>query len=238
MKYLNVFKIFTIHTICKKFNITNYTINRDGSIDVNSYVNLDTEDDRVGLPLKKREKLILKKIPLKFNYVSGDFYCSKHKLTSLEGAPKEVGGSFNCYDNQLISLVGATKEVGRDFNCVVNSLTSLEGAPEIVGGNFYCTNNSLTSLKGSLKRVGGDFFCGNNQLTTLEGAPKWVGGNFNCEYNPLPQLIYDNYKYIKEIVKWQDEYNIWRGEKLDEFRFKEMMIDIKEELNNDLLKTI
>lgn len=104
MKYLNVFKIFTIHTICKKFNITNYTINRDGSIDVNSYVNLDTEDDRVGLPLKKREKLILKKIPLKFNYVSGDFYCSKHKLTSLEGAPKEVGGSFNCSHNELITL--------------------------------------------------------------------------------------------------------------------------------------
>jgi hypothetical protein len=41
-------------------------------------------------------------------------------LTSLEGAPKEVGGNFYCPNNQL---------------------TSLEGAPKEVGGSFWCYNN-------------------------------------------------------------------------------------------------
>ena len=38
--------------------------------------------------------------------VKGDFNCSGNQLTSLEGAPKEVGGSFYCSNNQLTSLVG------------------------------------------------------------------------------------------------------------------------------------
>ena len=107
----------------------------------------------------------------------------------------------------------------------------MEGAPKIVEGDFYCSRNQLTSLKGSPKWVGRNFYCNNNKLTSLEGAPKWVGGTFYCKFNPLPKLIKDNERYIKEIIKWQDEYNIWRGGKLDEFRFGEMMIDIKNEVD-------
>lgn len=33
--------------------------------------------------------------------VNGSFDCSSNQLTSLEGAPKEVGGDFYCQDNPV-----------------------------------------------------------------------------------------------------------------------------------------
>jgi hypothetical protein len=152
MKYLKKYRLFEsvneeeIHDICKKYGIENYTINRDGSIDVDGDVDLYDKG--------------LTKLPLTFNRVSGDFYCYDNQLTSLRGAPLSVGGYFYCNDNQLTSLRGAPKEVGTekpgDFNCSYNQLTNLEGAPmgirgsntRSVGGYFYCKYNKLTSLKG------------------------------------------------------------------------------------------
>ena len=46
-----------IHDICKKYNITNYSINPDGSIDVDETVYLSGKG--------------LKRVPLKFNKVDG-----------------------------------------------------------------------------------------------------------------------------------------------------------------------
>jgi hypothetical protein len=95
-----------------------WTKNPDGSYDVKGDVNLS--DQR------------LKKLPWKFNKVSGNFDCYYNQLTSLEGAPKEVEGGFCCFNNQL---------------------TSLEGAPEKVGGNFYCSNNKKRFTIGDVKKV-------------------------------------------------------------------------------------
>ncbi len=78
--------------ICTKYRIKNYTINQDGSIDVNGNVNLSS--------------LELTELPLKFNRVSGYFSCSLNKLTSLEGCPSYVGGDFYCSWNELTSLDG------------------------------------------------------------------------------------------------------------------------------------
>jgi len=104
MIHLKLFENFKdIYSICKKYNITNYTINSDGSIDVDGDVNL--------------ENMKLSKLPLKFINVSGDFYCGDNQLTSLEGAPQSVGGYFYCSDNQLTSLEGAPQSVGGDFYC-------------------------------------------------------------------------------------------------------------------------
>ena len=118
--------------------------------------------------------------------IKGNFISSNcNSLTSLEGAPKEVGGNFYCsICNSLTSLKGAPKKVGGNFSCgYCNSLTSLEGAPKEVGGNFSCFNcDSLTSLEGAPKKVGADFSCFNcKSLISLEGAPKEVGGYFNCD---------------------------------------------------------
>jgi hypothetical protein len=38
-------------------------------------------------------------IPIKISKVDGTFLCDNNQLTSLEGAPKEVGGDFNCAKN-------------------------------------------------------------------------------------------------------------------------------------------
>ena len=184
-----------IDTICKKYGITNYTIN-NGLVDVDASVNLVNRK--------------LTKLPLQFGKVTGNFFCDNNQLTTLEGAPKTVEGNFYCNHNKL---------------------TSLEGGPKEVEGNFYCNNNQLTSLEGAPKTVEGNFYCSNNKLTSLEGGPKWVEGNFDCSFNPLPKEIYTYQKYIKEIIKWQDDYNIWRDGKLDPFRFGELIKDIEDDIH-------
>ena len=125
--------------------------------------------------------------------VKGRFSCSSQGLTDFKGVRfGMVGGYFNCADNQLTSLVGAPLEVGDDFYCSDNSLTSLIGAPQEVGGYFYCHNNALTSLEGSPQEVGGRFYCDNNSLTSLIGAPLKVGGSFlYCENNPVSKETLD-----------------------------------------------
>jgi hypothetical protein len=231
-------KFKDIETICDDYGIKNYTITNDGLVNVDGYVNIS--------------HMRLTKLPFNFGFVTGYFICNSNQLTSLEGGPKEVGGDFFCHNNRLTSLKGCPKEVGGVFFCGFNELTSLIGGPKEVGGDFFCGFNELTSLIGGPKEVGGDFFCGyneltsligcpkevgehfyctNNQLTTLEGCPKEVGGNFHFENNPLPKLILDNYQYINQIIKIQDDYSIWRKDgSLDEYRFKELMKEIKEGL--------
>ncbi len=114
-----------IHNICKEYDIKNYTINPDGSIDVDGNVDLSYMD--------------LTEIPLKFNKVSGSFYCHNNQLTSLVGGPKEVGRNFDCYNNQLTSLERSPIELGGSFWCNRNPLKSLEG----YNGEYdklYCNN--------------------------------------------------------------------------------------------------
>ena len=102
-----------IHDICKKYNIKNYTINSDGSIDVNGSVYLNDKN--------------LTELPLKFNKVGGDFDCSGNYITSLLRCPKEVGGYFYCSGNFITSLLRCPKEVGGYFYCYNIELTTLKG---------------------------------------------------------------------------------------------------------------
>jgi hypothetical protein len=134
-----------IFNICRKYKIRNYTINPDGSIDVNGSVALYDEG--------------LIKLPLKFNKVTGFFNCNHNQLTTLEGSPTEVNGDFFCIGNQLTTLEGSPTEVNGDFYCIGNQLTTLEGGPREVGGNFNCSDNQLTTLEGGPKEVGGRFNC-------------------------------------------------------------------------------
>jgi hypothetical protein len=190
MKYLKKYRLFEsvneeeIHDICKEFNIENYTINRDGTIDVNGSVNLPNKG--------------LTKLPLKFNKVSGNFSCSYNQLTTLEGAPKSVSGDFYCRGNKLTSLKGAPKSVGGDFHCQYNQLKKLE-ATQSIGGNFNCFSNELTSLEGAPQSVGGKFDCSKNKLTSLEGAPQSVGVYFNFCNNQLTSLEGLEFKLFDKI---------------------------------------
>ena len=192
MKYLKKYRIFEsledIHLICKKYDIQNYTINHDGSIDVDGDVYLSTRG--------------LVKLPLKFRNVSGYFSCGGNKLTTLEGVPQSVGGDFYCNSNQLTTLEGAPQSVGGYFHCSYNKLTTLEGAPQSVGGYFSCYNNQLTTLEGAPQSVGGYFSCYNNQLTSLEGAPQSVG-DFHCNDNPV-FVIWDLFKDYSLVEFFND----------------------------------
>ena len=119
--------------------------------------------------------------------VEGSFDCRGQGLRDFKGVRfGDVGGYFRCSENQLTSLDGAPQEVG-NFYCHNNQLTTLEGAPQKVGVDFICSNNQLTSLEGAPQKVGVGFNCSNNQLTSLEGAPQKVGLSFNCENNPVSE---------------------------------------------------
>ena len=193
----------SVEEICKKYHITNYTINLDGSIDVDDNVNLSN--------------YVLDKMPLKFNKVSGDFYCQSNGLTTLKGSPKYVGGSFYCQKNKLTSLLGGPKSVGRLFNCSNNGLITLEESNLIETKSFDCSYNILTDLKGSPKKIGGYFSCCYNNLTTLEGCPKIIKGHFDASGNELTSLKFGpesvngyfscnnnymkNFEYIPKYIK-------------------------------------
>lgn len=124
-----------VENILKKYQIENYTINTDLSVDVDGNIDFRFAD--------------LKIIPAKFGKVTGSFNCSNQQLTTLQGCPKEVGGDFYCYNNNLTSLEGAPKEVGGDFSCENNKLETLQGCPRDIGGEFNCSKNPhLKSLDG------------------------------------------------------------------------------------------
>jgi hypothetical protein len=113
-----------ISLICKRYRIKNYTINSDGSIDVNGDVDLSNYD--------------LTELPLTFNKVTGSFDCGGNNLTTLKGSPRWVDGSFYCSSNRLPSLEFCPDYVGSYFICRYNNLTDNYCESEI-GGGFYTT---------------------------------------------------------------------------------------------------
>ena len=118
--------------LCKKYEILNYSINPDLSIDVEGSVDL--------------YNLKLSSLPLRFSRVGGGFFCQNNNLTTLEGGPREVGGHFVCFSNRLTTLEGGPREVGGYFDCSSNRLTTLDGGPREVGGEFYCSYNPVYEI--------------------------------------------------------------------------------------------
>ena len=145
MKHIKPYKIFEnkspnfpttreeVIQVCNRYGIGNYTINDDLSIDVDGDVNLAYKN--------------LEHLPLRFNYVSGGFFCRENILVSLEGSPLTVGGNFGCGYNELKTLEGSPQTVNGDFNCYNNELKTLEGCPQTVGGDFRCSDNELKDLE-------------------------------------------------------------------------------------------
>jgi hypothetical protein len=186
MKHIKHYKIFEstspnfpttreeVIEACERYEIKNYTINDDLSIDVNDDVYLYRQN--------------LEYLPLKFNYVDGNFNCSDNKLKTLEGCPRTVGSYFSCSVNQLKTLEGCPQTINGDFDCSENELVSLESCPQTVDGYFSCSFNELETLEGCPQTVDGVFACSFNELETLEGCPQTVDGNFDCGNNKLVSL--------------------------------------------------
>ena len=118
-----------------------YTINDDGSIDV---------DGNVTLSSKK-----LTKIPFNFGKVSGNVYCHNNQLTTLKGAPNNVGGCFDCTDNKLTSLKGAPNTVGGSFYCYDNPNLPYSELFKIVDNvkcNIYYSSFNTSEGKDKIRR--------------------------------------------------------------------------------------
>lgn len=99
-----------IDALCKQYDIVDYIINPDGTVDVVGCVDLENRG--------------LTSIPLKFN---------------------KVGTRFSIHGNRITSLLGAPREVGTYIDCESNQLTSLEHCPTKVS-YLYCGSNNISSL--------------------------------------------------------------------------------------------
>jgi len=188
-----------IENICRQYRIREYTINDDGSIDVNGSVSLTNWR--------------MDEFPLTFNKVTGSFRASNIGLKTLKGGPKWVGGSFDCGENQLTSLKGSPEFVGKNFNCDSNGiggLTSLEFGPTEVGGNYNFDGNDIYNFDFLENvKVGGKY--------NIHWCPIWW--IFNAD---TPELT-------PYIVSWFIRSKVFSGKKINLKRLKYVseMLDIK-----------
>ena len=165
----------SIEEICKKYGIENYTINDDGSIDVDGDVLI------WGCNLNE--------MPLKINKVTGNFNCSENAQNDLKGSPRWVGGSFYSRFNNLTTLEGCPEKVDGDFYIDNSKLTNLKGCTKYIGGEFDCSDNELTSLEGCPKSIGQGFYVDRNCLSDLDFIPDSMVGDFYCDNNILESVF-------------------------------------------------
>ncbi|OCB75551.1 hypothetical protein B0A79_23860 [Flavobacterium piscis] len=188
-----------IENIVKRYNIKlDRFILREDLVDVHGSVKITNTS--------------LRKLPIRFGRVSGDFYCYANKLQTLKGSPDFVGGDFNCANNQLTSLKGSPSSVGRDFACHENSLTSLKGCPTHIHGNFNAFLNKLVTLDGAPEIIGGNCSLFENDLISLESSLRHVGSSLHVTGNPLTNLI-GLPEYIGNILSINNRTSIYMGKK-------------------------
>ena len=201
----------SIHNWCDRYDITNYTINDDGSIDVNGNVNLFNTN--------------ISELPISFNKVSGDFSCESSRLTDLKGSPEKIGGYFHCGYNYLTTLEGCPKIIKEHFDASGNELTSLQFGPESVNGYFSCNNNNIKSFEHIPKYIKNSLSLKNNEiedLSGLEGLDK--NQMIYMTGNPISLIFNDSEKYSNmEPFKI---FKVINGSKINIKRFKYVLTSI------------
>lgn len=225
---VNNFNTFNIENLCREYEICDYTINEDGSIDVDGEVILADFE--------------LTEIPIKFRNVYGRFDCSYNKLKSLKNSPIYVGGSFKCVHNKLKSLKYIPERIDGSIEVTSNELTSLKYVQEVVNGNFVCNKNKLKSLKYAPKEVSGSFACSVNELTSMEYSPKIASSIFftNNDVRDLNHIgeailigssdnpVHELYLLFKDPseIELFNEYDIIRGDEVIKDRLDSFLMDV------------
>ena len=206
-----------INDICKEYNIKKYSINSDGSIDVDGSVLISNNPH-------------LKQLPLRFNKVSGLFNCSRNSLTTLEGCPKEVGGYFNCGENQLTSLIGCPEVVGYGFDCWYNEIDSLEGLSSRIGGNLILANNKITSLKGAPMIIDNNLDLDTNPISIVDASIE-VNSTIYIEKTNIDMEILTLFNEEKQLVfEHGIEYNIYNKDgSINKYRLDRLLKDFEQE---------
>lgn len=196
----NIVDINNINKLCKKYKIKKYTINPDGSIDVDGNVDMGFQH--------------LTKLPLKFNKVSGDFVVGNNQLSTFEGCPNEIGGDFDFFSNRATSLEGCPQIVGGNFAVGYNySIKTLIGAPKVIHGSFNCVATGLMTLQGCPQIA--------NYL--------WASHNSKLPKIISEELLKCDSETINTFVKYQDHYDVWENG-FNEDNYRELMAEIEEGL--------
>jgi hypothetical protein len=198
--------------ICTFYNIRNYSINLDGSIDVDGNVNLFRRN--------------LLELPIQFGTVTGSFNCVDNTLTSLNGSPKNVLGDFNCSHNLITSLEGGPVAVGGDYCIGANKLLDLTGCPNFIGRHLYIEGSMISTYSGEVDmEIEGIVYLNASNL-----YEEYMLGNSYVPKN-LPLLLLENIKNITTIIKYQRYFEIWNEDlTLNEENFNDLVAEINEGL--------
>ncbi len=135
MKERNMYKIEKILDV---FNIVNYTINYDETIDVYGSVDLSFKN--------------IHRLEIQFNRVIGNFSISGNPLTTMKGLPKYIEGTLHCNMTSLKTLKYFPEYVG-DFSfltyCDLESLDGYTGSFD----KLVCDNKARLVRKYKLNNV-------------------------------------------------------------------------------------
>lgn len=153
-------------------NIKDYVISEDLIVDVNGDVKLRCNELLTNL----------RRIPIKFGYVSGEFDCSNNNLTTLENCPHTV----------------------KKFDCSENSLINLKHCPLNITLNFYANNNKLSTLIDFPKSITNlstlDFSC--NNIYNIDDINHLEVSYLRLHYNNLNYIQnFPNVTYELRIEK-------------------------------------
>lgn len=219
--------IIDIERTCLQYQIENYSINSDGSIDVDGNVDLSSRNLTI--------------LPIKFKRIMGDFHIQNNQLATLYGSPIAIGRNFNCFNNLLTNFSGGPKWVGGDLYAYNNKLSILKGSPhEVVGNYFISGNDKLSNLVGCTLKIGGNFSFDDTLVSTFSGDEdiEFEGTFFlNKTYQSqlydmkLPVEIINNRQHMKLILKYQRYFFIWNDDQtLNKANFKDLISEINEGL--------
>ena len=144
----------------KEMNIKDYIID-DNNLTVDVFGHVDISHKK------------LKKIPVQFNVIDGNFYCNNNELKTLSGSPKIVNYNFDCSSNQL---------------------KSLKYAPEFIGGDFLCCYNGIKNFKelNMNDEVYGNFEASNNLIKKIHNIPKKINKTCNLSNNLIKKIQFNN----------------------------------------------
>ena len=91
----------------------------------------------------------LSSIPIQFNEVHGCFLCTRNKLTSLRGCPKEVYGDFSANNNQLQNINFLPNYIGGycglELNPLLTSFHNIHHYAKVIDDYIFFDKELVTS---------------------------------------------------------------------------------------------
>lgn len=202
-----------VKELCYQYNIKKWFYNNwDGSIDVYGDVNLQTFQGR--------------QLPLKFNWVRGNFNIWETRLTTLDGAPCIIDGDFNCYDNELTSLYRGPQAVKGDYNIRGTILKNLEYIAPIIGRDLIFDDSLCSTYSANEDlQVGG--------VVRFSQYNNTYSMTITHRYNQCclrPEIVM-NLRHIDLILKYQRYFSVWNDDlTFNVENFNELIFEIEDGL--------